>query len=134
MTADKRGVMDLYRRRAGGPAGMLHWTRVYLPFGKWTCADGREVLFNRDYVAMWQRSPGQPATAADPDEHVRFVKQSRYYDEGSDPRALPKTVKLCEQVLRNWGLPVPSHGVPDRLAAVIKAAGHQIRRPVRHGE
>jgi hypothetical protein len=31
-----------------------------LPYGKWTCPDGREVLFNRFYEPIWQRHPEQP--------------------------------------------------------------------------
>jgi hypothetical protein len=37
-----------------------------LPYGIWICADGREVLFNRAYSPIWQRSPGQLAEPADP--------------------------------------------------------------------
>jgi hypothetical protein len=29
--------------------------RVALPYGMWTCADGREVLFNRNYDPIWGR-------------------------------------------------------------------------------
>jgi len=32
--------------------------RCTLPYGCWTCADGREVLFNRHYQPIWQRHHG----------------------------------------------------------------------------
>src|ERR1019366_697539 len=43
------------------PAEPLRYLRYRMPFGKWTCADGREVLFNRNYKPIWQRYPGQAA-------------------------------------------------------------------------
>ncbi|PMD86649.1 hypothetical protein BWI97_26210 [Siphonobacter sp. BAB-5405] len=27
--------------------------RLYIPYGKWSCEDGSEVLFNRDYQPLW---------------------------------------------------------------------------------
>ena len=30
-----------------------------LPYGIWTCADGREILFNRDYKPIWSRMNGR---------------------------------------------------------------------------
>lgn len=53
------------------------WT---LPYGMWTCADGREVLFNREYCPIWQRYPGKPAEKADSDEWVSWVKQQYLFD------------------------------------------------------
>lgn len=36
--------------------------RLVLPYGKWTCEDGSEVLFNRDYCPPWKRSPDGTVT------------------------------------------------------------------------
>jgi hypothetical protein len=58
------------------------WTGL-LPYGKWTCADGREVLFNRDYQAIWQRYPGRQACEADPFEWVEWLSAENYFDDGS---------------------------------------------------
>lgn len=52
-----------------------------LPYGVWTCADGRVVLFNRFYEPIWERSPGQGAFAADPSERVKWETQAWFYDE-----------------------------------------------------
>jgi hypothetical protein len=49
--------------------------RLRLPYGKWTCPDGREVLFNRDYKPILERMPGQPAKPADPTEWVDNIQQ-----------------------------------------------------------
>src|SRR5215831_822021 len=42
-----------------------------MPYGRWVCHSGREILFDRNYKPKWQRKgPGQPVEPADPDEWV----------------------------------------------------------------
>jgi hypothetical protein len=51
-----------------------------LPLGRWTCADGREVLFNSFEEPIWQRRPGAEASQADPHARVsRIVMTERIY-------------------------------------------------------
>lgn len=60
--------------------------RTLLPYGRWTCADGREVLFNRGYRAVLQRLPGGEITIAAHDAWVPWVKEIWFYadDKGTD--------------------------------------------------
>ena len=51
-----------------------------LPYGVWKCADGREVLFNRQYEPLWQRHHGEIALA-DPKEWVRSVSEVFFYND-----------------------------------------------------
>jgi hypothetical protein len=44
-----------------------------LPFARWTCADGRELLVNAFEEPIWQRRPKSLAEPADPYEKVRGV-------------------------------------------------------------
>ena len=44
-----------------------------LPYARWTCADGREILVNAFGEPIWQRRPRGEATPADPYERVRDV-------------------------------------------------------------
>jgi hypothetical protein len=60
--------------------------RRRVPYGAWTCADGREVLFDRRYRPVLQRWPGTRAAPADPTEWVPFVRQTWLYDDAT-PRA-----------------------------------------------
>lgn len=54
-----------------------------LPYARWICADGREVLVNAFQEPIWQRQPKQWATPADPYERVRDVQWiERMYDDG----------------------------------------------------
>ena len=61
------------------------WTQ--LPYGVWFCEDGREVLFNRLYLAMWERRNGI-AKPADQSEWVTHVRSGWFYsDKDASQRA-----------------------------------------------
>ena len=86
--------------------------RLRVPYGKWTCVDGREVIFNREYWPILERYPGKKAKPADPYEWVCWIKQEHYFDDGNSPwlRCGPrgiagKTLKRCNQILAEWGYP-----------------------------
>jgi hypothetical protein len=80
--------------------------RVRLPYGLWTCADGREVLFNRAYEPIWERIHNGPATAADPMERVAWVKQEWFYKEPYAPWRNKEARAECEAILAAWGVGV----------------------------
>lgn len=83
--------------------------RQHLPYGKWTCANGREVLFNRAYGPIWQRVPlaagGWLVKVADAQERVHFAKQEWFFD--STDRRAPwnnrKALRRCMEVLKEFG-------------------------------
>lgn len=79
--------------------------RLYLPYGKWKCADGREVLFNRDYCPIWQRSSDGIATSIKPDVHVPDEDSEFYYNDGTAPYYNnDMTIKNCLSILEDWGV------------------------------
>lgn len=81
-----------------------YWRKTLIPYGKWTCADGREVLFNRWYVCIWQRYPDRPPQPADPFEWVVFTGEEWFYHDGTpDKRAAGVAI------LAAWGLPAPRY-------------------------
>ena len=79
-----------------------HMWKCY-PYGKWTCADGREVLFNRGYKPIFSRYDGQ-VVEADADEHINFEKQEWFYNDTTTPWDMKKSRQLCESVLHDWGI------------------------------
>jgi hypothetical protein len=90
--------------------------RLACPYGLWTCADGREVLFNRYYRPVYQRYPGQPAQTADPTEWVPHVSQQYFFNDGNAPVSyynVPRRdwlpiISRIDAVLTSWGLnPLP---------------------------
>ena len=74
---------------------MHRWSA--LPYGVWTCADGREVIFNRFYRAVWQRINGA-VLAADPNEWVRWTSQCWFYSDG-DTRQHGELCRRLEEIL-----------------------------------
>lgn len=79
--------------------------RENLPYGKWTCADGREVLFNRRYIPLWERSPSGVVAPANPKERVPKVREEWFYPSDSKaPWHDKATRERCEAALTAWGL------------------------------
>jgi len=80
--------------------------RLLLPYGKWTCTDGKEVLFNRDYAPIWKKDLKGKVTKVDADTWVENIDQSEhYYDDRTAPyRGDKRTLKVCEKVLEDWGV------------------------------
>lgn len=91
---------------------MINRVRVIhleLPYGKWTCADGREVLFNRAYFPLYEKMPGEPPTFVRPPyQHVPFVRQEWFYDDGNSPVGCPATARFSVEQLRLFGAPINS--------------------------
>jgi hypothetical protein len=92
------------------PRNQKERMRVMLPYGLWTCADGRQVLFNRNYDPIWWRYPGQPATAADLNDWVKWEQQEWFFCDADAPwdgwngREHAKTRRRCGDILKSWGL------------------------------
>ena len=76
--------------------------RLEMPFGKWTCADGREVLFNRHYFPIWEKCPGTPAAPADPAEWVPFEKQEWFFSDGNPPWRDRASLLKCKSILEKF--------------------------------
>ena len=76
--------------------------RVY---GIWTLADGREVLFDRDYSPLYSRRPGEPAEIADQQRPQGIIKE-RFLraDRDSVYSLCPATQRKIQAVLRTWGI------------------------------
>ncbi len=82
----------------------------------WTCADGRQVLFNRDYRPIWQRYPGKAAEKADPAEWVTWIKQQYLFDDGwgeiwGNSAAAAKARIPIEQALLDFLYGAPVRGL-----------------------
>lgn len=87
-------VSDLLHREESRGARL----RARLPYGLWTCADGREVLFNRGYRPIWSRV-GKGAVQPCAFEWVRFKTQGWFFDDGNPPWRNPATLSKCERIL-----------------------------------
>jgi len=56
------------------------------PYGKWTCEDGREVLFNRFYEPIYERRRNSSAELADRKEWVPWKHQEWFYEDADNER------------------------------------------------
>lgn len=64
---------------------IAHCARRMLPYGIWTCDDGREVVFNREYQPIFQRLHGV-VSYADRDEIVKGIQSAEMlYNDFSSP-------------------------------------------------
>jgi hypothetical protein len=76
--------------------------RRTLPYGVWTCESGREVLFNRGYRPIWQRS-GEVSQPADYNEWVAdIVKQEWFFHDSNPPWRSAATLRICLSVLKDF--------------------------------
>jgi hypothetical protein len=67
------------------PATREKRQRRSLPYGMWTCANGRELLFNRSYRPIWQRLRGGVVYKADPGEWVPFTEERFLFSDWDAP-------------------------------------------------
>ena len=90
------------RRMICNPGEMRRWNN--LPYGRWICADGREVLFNRFYEPILQKQlNGICLIEADAHEWVPFVQQEWFYDDGHVEK---EKRTLARRALRSRGFSV----------------------------
>jgi hypothetical protein len=90
-----------WARTAPPPFHSVRWS---LPYGIWTCADGREVLFDRRYCPICQRRPRSTPSLADPIEWVTFVTERNFYNDGT-PEPQKKANALA--ALEEWDFVEP---------------------------
>lgn len=93
--------------------------RLALPYGLWKCDDGSEVLFNRDYCPIWQRSSEGIVSRIAPDLNIRYQSSEHFYDDRTAPYSDNKlTLNKCQSVLKEWGV---LHQRPEVLTLLPKA-------------
>lgn len=75
-----------------------HCARRSLPYGQWTCEDGREVLFNREYQPILEIRDGVRAYCDHNEwvgKHSPIVKTQYFYDDLTSPvRLLTKHLAI----------------------------------------
>lgn len=97
-----------------------HTARRSLPYGIWTCVDGRKIVFNREYQPILQQVDGVNSYAIE-SEWVENIEHTQYlYDDVTTPisylmkylgqekltteetKWCKKTLLICLQVLRDF--------------------------------
>lgn len=76
-----------------------------LPYGIWVCEDGREILFNRRYKPIWQRSPEGKVSPANSEEWVERIKTTtHFYKDENSPWRDKRSLDKCKVVLLEWNV------------------------------
>jgi hypothetical protein len=78
--------------------------RATLPYGKWSCADGREALFNRDFQPIWERLPGQASRRADRDAIYEYAKEKRFFSDQNPPWTSDRSLRRSLDALLAFGV------------------------------
>jgi hypothetical protein len=76
-----------------------------LPYGCYHCANGRQVLFDRDYAPLCERAPGVPPRMADPGEWITGIVRQEWFYGDATPRS--KRRGIAEAKLVEWGMLAP---------------------------
>jgi hypothetical protein len=97
--------------------------RRHLPYGMWTCADGREVLFAREYQPICERLPDQPPRLIDNRPRVPWVNQQWFYNDATPPA---EKLRIATAKIEEWGLLQP---VMERIN--VKLAAYEKERRAR---
>ncbi|NJL24816.1 MAG: hypothetical protein HC902_06375 [Calothrix sp. SM1_5_4] len=105
-----RSEVTVYRQQ---PRSTRLPMRLSLPYGKWTCEDGSEVLFNRDYKPLWAKLPNGEVIDIEPETWIKSTDCSYFFDDGNPPWAKKKTREICAGILRDWG-------VADRIPKALR--------------
>ncbi|WP_316846432.1 DUF5623 domain-containing protein [Pedobacter psychrodurus] len=104
--------------------------RLKLPYGKWKCEDGREVLFNRDYCPIWEKFPDGNVRTIAPNTYVAHEESEFYYDDGSAPYYdNASTEENCVSVLKAWGVEEKNPIVIDLIPLAIANRDFRLLSP-----
>jgi hypothetical protein len=75
---------------------------------KW---EGREILYDRNYQPLWERDANGVVTRST--ERYRFKWADKHFYTDADVGAAPwenaEVLKRCEDVLREWGIPLEDY-------------------------
>ncbi len=104
--------------------------RLYLPYGKWRCESGKEVLFNRDYSPIWERSPKGRVRVISPNKEIDFLEQEFFYDDRSAPYYNNEvTLQRCQSILMEWGVHEKTPKVLNMLTEALSAGDVRLLSP-----
>lgn len=106
--------------------------RLFIPYGKWTCLDGSEVLYNRDYRPLWKKGLDGKIEPMDPASYVEHdrSKDEAYFNTNNTPvwGDINSMREVGLSILRAWGVEKKHPKILDLLPVAIKNRSADILR------
>lgn len=106
--------------------------RLFLPYGKWTCLDGSEVLYNRDYRALWKKQSDGTVIPMDSTAYIEhdWVKTEYYFNREGMPdwNDIDKAHEIGMKILKTWGVENKRPQILDLLPVAIQNGNADILR------
>lgn len=112
--------------RDQSPAAIFRPLRLNLPYGKWRCRDGMEVLFNREYCPIWAKNSNGTVDSIEPKTWVDWVDQDHYYNDGCAPMYDKRTRTKCLAILKSWGVEDRINGAVALVPVAIRSGNVRI--------
>jgi hypothetical protein len=105
--------------------------RLWLPYGKWLCVNGTEVLFNRDYCPIWIKGKDDKVSSIEPDTEVEKDDPGEFYfnDRTAPWYGNKQTLAECIAVLEGWGVRDKNNGVMDLIPKAINERDISVLNP-----
>ena len=74
-----------YNNDAPAIVAVKHSARISIPYGRWTCEDGTEIIFNREYQPMFKRADLTNSFML-PDTWIKDIVKTEYlYSDHNSP-------------------------------------------------
>jgi hypothetical protein len=106
--------------------------RLFIPYGKWVCPDGSEVLYNRDYRPLWKRKADSTVLAINSDlyiEHERDKTEGYFNWENTPNWSDPIIIrKVGMSVLQEWGVKNRKPQILNLLPTALAAGNTEVFR------
>jgi hypothetical protein len=103
--------------------------RLTLPYGKWTCEGGLEVLFNRNYTPIWVRKVNEGTETINPATSVTHLETVFYYQDATAPYyGNAKAHEVCLSVLDEWAVAGQRSKVMELMPLAISSGDASLLR------
>ncbi len=104
--------------------------RLFMPYGKYICLDGSEVLYNRDYRPLWKKDPDGTVTRVASDLFIEHDKSEGFFGGENLPAwGDADTIRRVGMpILKAWGVENKRPQILDLLPGAIESGSVDILR------
>lgn len=116
LTGKKVGSIINYSRRMPQPMRREAIYKMWLPYGKWVCRNGRAVLFNFHNEPMWERGEDGKAQLANPHAPPEDITDVvHFYNDIKPPYSNKRIFQECMYELSKFGVSQGECNIPYKF-------------------